>query len=389
MSTDEPINHASHSADAPFFVADMDEVRRRYREWTRQLPRVEPFYAVKCNPDPVLLGVLASMGVGFDCASENELRAVLALNVSADRIVYANPCKSPSHIQFAARARIRYVTFDNADELWKIRRLHPRAKLLLRISTDDSRSAVPLSKKFGAPMDAVPRLLVLARHLGLDVVGISFHVGCECYDPRAYITAVHQARQCFQWGEEAGYRFKVLDVGGGFSGIRRGRPRAASFAQTAMALNQALDRWFPSGCGVRIIAEPGRYFVERAYTLAVSVIARRIAKKKQRTADTSADTTANITLAVDYISDGIFGSFHIPFLDGAVPKPRVLRRGARYMFGDADVAELPTYASTVWGPTCDTTDLVHQELQLPELDIGDWLMYENMGAYTLAAASAL
>lgn len=229
------------------------------------------FAAVKCNPDPYVLRLLAGLGTGFDCASNNEIKQVLDVGVSPDRIIFANPCKAASFIRSSARAGVDVMTFDNTDELHKVARVHPGAKLVVRILTDDSKSLCRLGLKFGAPLVTVPALLAKARELGLDVVGVSFHVGSGCYDSNAFADAVARARAAFDMGREAGYAFTLLDVGGGFED--------ATFEATAEVLRDALERHFPARDrardGVRLIAEPGRYFVSKAFSLAANVIARR------------------------------------------------------------------------------------------------------------------
>ncbi len=229
------------------------------------------FLAVKCNPDPYVLRLLAGLGTGFDCASNNEIKQVLEVGASPDRIIFANPCKATSFIRSAARAGVDAMTFDNTDELHKIARVHPGAKLVVRILTDDSKSLCRLGLKFGAPLVTVPALLAKARELKLDVIGVSFHVGSGCYDSNAFADAVLRARAAFDMGREAGYRFTLLDVGGGFED--------ATFEATAQVLRDALERHFPARDrareGIRLIAEPGRYYVAKAFSLAANIIARR------------------------------------------------------------------------------------------------------------------
>lgn len=159
------------------------------------------------------------------------------------------------------------MTFDNADELYKISRASPSAKLVIRILADDSKSVCAFGIKFGAPLVTVPGLLAKARELKLDVVGVSFHVGSGCYDPSAYSDAIMRARAVFDMGKEAGYTFKLLDVGGGFED--------AHFEQAASVLTEAIDRAFPDRQNLKVIAEPGRFFVSKAFSLAANVIARR------------------------------------------------------------------------------------------------------------------
>lgn len=128
--------------------------------------------AVKCNPDPMVLRLLAALGAGFDCASKSEIQAVLDLDVDPSRIIYANPCKQASFIRFAASKNVEMMTFDNAEELYKIKDLYPNAKLVIRILADDSKSLCKLGLKFGASLSCTASLLKTARELGLDVIGV-------------------------------------------------------------------------------------------------------------------------------------------------------------------------------------------------------------------------
>lgn len=222
--------------------------------------------AVKANPDPVVLRLLAALGTGFDCASMNEINMVAELDVDPSRIIFANPCKPTSFVKHAAKTGVEMMTFDNVDELYKIARVYPGAKLVVRILTDDSKSLCRLGLKFGAPLNAVPTLLAKAAELHLDVIGVSFHVGSGNYDAGAFSDAVARAKKAFEMGREAGYEFSFLDVGGGFEGEH--------FEEAAAVLSAALDEHF-ADTSIQIIAEPGRYFVADAFTLATNIIARR------------------------------------------------------------------------------------------------------------------
>jgi diaminopimelate decarboxylase len=253
-----------------FFIADLGEVYRQFLRWKRNLPRIEPFYAVKCNPDPYVLRLLASLGVGFDCASKDEIGKVLALEpvVPHRNIIFANPCKANPQIRYAQQVDVKMMTFDNADELHKCKQHYPNAQLLLRIWTDDSKSQCQLSRKFGASEESIRPLLKLAKLLQLNVIGISFHVGSGSHDPGAFVSAVDMARRAFDTGRDVGFNFSILDVGGGFC--------HEDFETVARVLGEKVDEQFPPEMGVRIIAEPGRYFVASAFTLATNVIARRV-----------------------------------------------------------------------------------------------------------------
>lgn len=286
MSAAEMAADGEPDAEKAFFVADLSYVYRQHIRWKTFLPEVEPFYgklfsqqpmsnslimfafpAVKCNPDPYVLRLLAALGTGFDCASNGEISQALSLGVDPSRIIFANPCKPSSFVRQAAKAGVEMMTFDNTDELYKVARVHPKAKLVVRILTDDSKSLCRLGLKYGAPLVTVPALLAKAKELNLNVIGVSFHVGSGCFDSTSYSDAISRARAAFDMGKAAGYDFSLLDIGGGFED--------ATFERAAAILKDSIQTHFPVRDGIRIIAEPGRYYVSRAFNLAVNVIARR------------------------------------------------------------------------------------------------------------------
>ena len=243
--------------ESAFFVSDLSSIYRAVQTWRSSAigDRVDIFYAIKCNPSPPILHLLSLLGTSFDCASTAEIRQVLSLpNVpSPDRIIFANPCKPASHVRAASDAGVRMMTFDNADELHKIKKNHPGAQLVLRILTDDSKSLCRLGLKFGAPLSTCSSLLQLARLLDLDVIGVSFHVGSGCKDPMQFADAIWRAKRVFDMGQEVGYDFKFLDIGGGFEG--------ETFEEMSRVVRDALDVYFPVDSGVRVVAEPGRFLV--------------------------------------------------------------------------------------------------------------------------------
>lgn len=160
-----------------FNMYDLEIVREQLHRFRRNLPRVQPFYAMKCNPDERIVELLASEGANFDCASKAEIEVACRNGATPDRIIFANPCKQPSHVAFAASAGVDISTFDGADELFKIHALQPNARLVYRVMVDDSAAKCTMSQKYGAPLSDLPELLALARSLNLNVVGVSYHVG--------------------------------------------------------------------------------------------------------------------------------------------------------------------------------------------------------------------
>jgi len=399
-----------------FFVGDMGDVVQKYKLWTSQLPRVEPFYAVKCNDDTTVLAVLAQLGTGFDCASKGELQKVLELKVPQSRIIYANPCKQSSHIKYAAANSVDYMTFDNEMELHKVKAIHPGAKMVVRILPPaNTKCQCQLGMKFGCHPKQVPHLLRVAKQLDIDVVGVSFHVGSGCYDAMAYSAAVASARAVFALANNEGFHFNLLDIGGGFPGQKNVK---LPFEEICSVLRPALDMYFPENMNVRIIAEPGRFFVASAFTLTLNVIARRAVTRDENTFDNddnSADNTSdgsttdnktgsgpgtdhsensaddgattaglsnnnnNQPMYMYYLNDGVYGSFNCILFDHATVHPT--------LFDEERFENEPRYTCSLWGPTCDGLDCIVKECRLPELVTGDWIVFNDMGAYTMSAAS--
>jgi len=295
------------------------------------------------------------------------------MGVDPSRIIYAQPCKTKSHLRYAASHGVKQMTFDNADELYKIKELAPDSELYLRILTDDSASLCRLSLKFGASLDTTRELLELAKKLGLQVVGVAFHVGSGASDPKAFLKAVQDSRKVFDQADELGFNMHTLDVGGGFC--------SETFEQMAGVLSGALDAYFPPS--VRIIAEPGRYYVSSAFTLACHVIARRAVN----------DPTLGTSSYMLYMNDGVYGNFSSIIFDHQHPIPRLLKCGDRFLYNARNSSsgiDTPSVIEySIWGPTCDGIDCISQSCTFSDvIDIGDWLYFEDMGAYTRCSATA-
>ncbi|KAF7644105.1 hypothetical protein LDENG_00227810, partial [Lucifuga dentata] len=362
--------------EEPFHVLSLDNILQKHLCWLQNLPRVKPFYAVKCNNTPVVLGMLSALGAGFDCASKAEIEQVLSLGVTADKIIYAHPTKPLSHIKYAQTHGVQKMTFDCQEELLKISQCYPSAKLVLRIAVDDSKSVIKLNSKFGAKLETVGELLKRAGELSLEVIGVSFHVGCECTDSSAYRQAIIDARQAFDVASLLGIQLSILDIGGGFLG---GLDPQVKFEKIAEAINLALDEFFPPGCGVQIIAEPGRYYVESAFTLAVMVIAKKV-NMMEADEDNNGDENSPERMIMYYVNDGVYGSMNCLL---NYPAQNEL---SPYVQKAVESRE-QRYRSVIWGPTCDSIDKITANYWLPELHVGDWLLVDNMGAYSIPLVS--
>eukprot|EP00245_Coleochaete_scutata_P010262 TRINITY_DN3568_c0_g1_i1.p1 TRINITY_DN3568_c0_g1~~TRINITY_DN3568_c0_g1_i1.p1 ORF type:complete len:857 (-),score=197.68 TRINITY_DN3568_c0_g1_i1:551-3121(-) len=358
--------------EAPFYVVDLAAMLRLFKTWCTNLPQVTPYYAVKCNPDPVVLSLLAALGAGFDVASKEELKAVEKTGVSADRIIFANPMKLPSHIKDAAIKGVELTTFDSEEELYKLKAYHPNVKAVLRLRADDRGARCPLGVKYGVEADECEPLLRMALQLGVNVVGVSFHVGSGAADPQSFVDAIEAAKRVFNLAESLGMqRFTLLDIGGGFTSPGG---NGMNFSVAAATIRHALEEYFPENMGVRFIAEPGRYFAEAPFTLATNVFGRRFRANGS-------------SMAAEYwVNDGIYGSMNCLLYDHATLNVRPLPVTSD---NENAIAKWPReqLKSTVFGPTCDGLDTLLRDVWLPKLQCGDWLVFPRMGAYTAAAGS--
>ncbi|XP_070366511.1 antizyme inhibitor 2 isoform X2 [Equus asinus] len=301
---------------AAFFVADLGAVVRKHFCFLKCLPRVRPFYAVKCNSSLGVLKVLAELGLGFSCANKAEMELVQRIGVPASKIIYANPCKQIAHIKYAAKHGVRLLSFDNEIELAKVVKSHPSARMVLCIATDDSHSLSRLSFKFGASLKSCRHLLENAKKSHVEVVGVSFHIGSDCPDPQAYAQSIADARLVFEIGAELGHRMHILDLGGGFPGVEGTKVR---FEEITSVINSALDLYFPEDCGVDILAKLGRYYVTSAFTLAISIIAKREVLLDQPSREEE-NSSAPKTI-VYHLHEGVYGIFNSVLFDNTCPTP--------------------------------------------------------------------
>ncbi|XP_072118065.1 antizyme inhibitor 1-like isoform X1 [Mobula birostris] len=352
-----------------FFVADLGNVMKKNIRWQNVMTHVKPFYSVKCNSSQSVIEVLAALGTGFACANKNEITLVQSLGVTPDNIIYINPCKQVSQIKYAARKGINIMSCDNEAELLKIARNHPSAKLLVDIATAVSNEENEMGMKFGATLKDCRHLLESAKELGIQVVGVRFHVSSPKSNIETYLHALSDARCIFDMGKEFGFDMSLLDIGGGFSGT----DGELQLEKVFDAINPLLEIYFPPESDIKIIAEPGSYYVNSAFTLAVNIVAKKtIARDLQNQSEVP--SLNDEPFFMYYISDGVYGCF-ANSLYGTVNAIPILHK--KLNSGE------PVFASSLWGPSCDGLDQVVEHCLLPELSVGDWVIFENMGAYTL------
>ncbi|HVU23978.1 MAG TPA: type III PLP-dependent enzyme [Opitutus sp.] len=348
----------------PLFVVDHDALRKVYRKFRRHLPRIQVYYAVKANPDPAIVRTLFEEGASFDVASmpefmivhENikDLPAAARQQWIWDKIIYANPTKPTETLEELNQYK-PLVTFDNLEEIEKIRKHAPSAGLVLRLKVPNTGAMVELSSKFGASTGEAVDLILAADKMGLTVEGISFHVGSQTTNFDNYVQALTMSAAVFQEARDRGYtKMNLLDIGGGFPAPYDDTVKP--FEELAKVINTELDRLFPKD--VQILAEPGRFLAAVCGTSVAKVIGKAIRDGK----------------TCYYINDGVYHTYSGVIFDHCKYPVKAFKKG-------------PTSICAVFGPTCDALDVVSHAENLPELQRGDFVYSVNIGAYSHASAT--
>ncbi len=347
----------------PVFIIDHKKIRQNYKEFTEALPRVQTYYAVKANSNPEIVKTLYRMGASFDVASFPEFMIVYEYIKNMphkkrqdwiwDKIIYANTIKQIETLHKLDQFK-PLVTFDNIDELHKIKIHCPHAGLVLRIRVPNTGSMVELSSKFGAHPGEAVDLIVEAFKVGLVVEGISFHVGSQCNNFENYIQALQLSSSILKEAESRGHKINILDIGGGFP--VKYNSKAKSFKALAKKLNIEINRLFPKS--MEILAEPGRFMVANSATLVTKIIGKAVRDGK----------------TCYYLDDGVYHTFSGIVFDHCQYPLKAFKDG-------------PLKVCAAFGPTCDAFDTISVAENLPQLQIGDYVYAENIGAYSIASST--
>jgi ornithine decarboxylase len=418
--------------DDGFVMCDLNVVKNKYVAWRQMFPTLRPFFALKCNPDPMVAGILGQLGAGFDCASVPEIGLALAsTNSDPSSLIYANPQRAEKDLEAALRRNVKTLTFDGIEELNKVHRIHQKIvdqhqpledeghnspppsppDMVLRILVPDKHSTVPLGEKFGVPPEQIEALAEMAADMHLPIVGVSFHCGSGNHDPDAYRIAVELAHDATQTIERVYERRGVqdhkcwlLDIGGGFPGrdgcgadlgrfVGSSEPLsdvdAEQDGETARKVAETvvpvLEQLYPSSnvndkgststsAPVQFMAEPGRYFVEAAFALCSRIYRVKV---EELCDDDGANKRQHRHY---YIGQGVQGLFKDCILCGEsfLPVPYSIQ---------PDREAKDSVPCTIHGPSGEEYDVVCRDYLLPPLEVDDWLIFDRMGAYTLSIAA--
>ena len=348
--------------EGPCLVVDLEVVADNYRAFTRAMPDTRIFYAVKANPAPEILKLLADMGSCFDTASVPEVEMALAAGAEPSRISFGNTIKKERDIARAFALGVRLFAVDCESEVEKVARAAPGAQVFCRILTDGAGAEWPLSRKFGCEPAMAVDVLKRAHALGLEAYGISFHVGSQQTRLEAWDQALAEAKAIFDAMVAHGITLKMVNLGGGFpTKYLKEVPATGTYAN---AIHESLTRHFGNAIPETII-EPGRGMVGNAGVVKAEVVL--ISKKH-----------ANDNQRWVYLDIGKFGGL-AETMDEAIRYPIVTAKD------EDDKAPC-----VIAGPTCDSADVLYEKVpyDLPvTLTVGDEVLIEAAGAYTTTYAS--
>ena len=340
---------------SPLLIIDCQRVREQYRKLHKALPGVDLHYALKPLPHPSVVETIVELGGWLDLATTGEAQLVSRLGVDPARCIHTHPIKRDVDIRNALHLGVKVFVADNPDEVRKFEAYRDRAELLLRVSFRSPGAVVDLSRKFGCDPEDLLELARLARKLAIPVRGLSFHVGSQAADPGKHVEAIEVCARLMRLArkEKLG-AFDTLDIGGGYP-IDYGQ-KVADIGRFCAPIRAALAK-LPAR--IRTIAEPGRYICGPAAIGVATVMGR--AKREGHW--------------WYYLDDGLYGSYSGQLFDHAKYPVESLK----------EVGE--KFPSVLAGPTCDSIDVIAENLMLPQLKAGDLIVGRAMGAYTWASAS--
>ncbi|MDF1803741.1 type III PLP-dependent enzyme [Thalassovita sp.] len=347
--------------DRPTLVLDGQAVSQQYRALKSGLGRADIHYAVKANPAREILEVLVNEGSHFDAASRGEIELCLSLGAHPDHISFGNTIKRPSDIAFAYHAGITLFAADAEEELEKIAENAPGAQVYIRLLVGSTEADWPLSRKFGCSPDMALDLMARAIDLGLDPVGLSFHVGSQTKRPEMWVETLDSVAEVWSQARANGFDLTLINIGGGFPAFYGDAIAPASIY--AARVIEMVEARFQGA--VRIMAEPGRGMVAEAGMISAEVL---LVSKKS-------DSDLHRWV---YLDIGKFSGL-AETMDEAI----------RYQFiTDRDHEE--TAPCILAGPSCDSADVLYEKrpVQLPVgLRAGDRIIIRSCGAYTSSYSS--
>lgn len=350
------------TTNTPTNVLDYNIISNTYDRFVESFPGGDVFYAMKANANPLISRLVVEKGGGLEIASAAELDKAFDAGATGQRIICSNPIKNPAFLKRMQANDVYAVVVDSVDEVEKVARHMPGARVYVRLAVDNTGSVLPLAGKFGVDGTTALELLDMARDLGLIPIGLSFHVGSQCLNPRNWANAIRACGDVWREGLEHGHAFYFLDIGGGYPAGHYHSPSIPTIEEIGDIVMQAIVDYIPDCPNLMLILEPGRGLVGESGRMLASVEGKAL-----RGSDTWL-----------YLDVGVFNGLMETY-EGFPPVVSLLA-------DDADDRPLMRY--TLAGPSCDSCDVIARHIELPELHIGDRLVFYDTGAYTSEYAAA-
>lgn len=338
----------------PLLVLSINQVKKNYEVLRKYLPRAKVHYAIKANPHPEILRLMAKLDSNFDVASDGEIQTLFDMGIDGSRIIYANPVKTRAGLLACNSCGVRRMTFDSATEIEKIKALCPNATVLLRLRIDNKAAHVDLNSKFGAAREDALQLMLKAQAAGLNMAGIAFHVGSQTVVSDPYLQALDTTRELFAEAKAAGLNLHIVDLGGGMP-IPEEKVKF-NLPEMLKQISARLDEDFPDA---EIWCEPGRYICGTAVNLITSVIG----------------VTNRGGMPWYFLDEGLYGTFSGVLFDQWDFKLLSFKKGVKKV------------RATFAGPSCDSLDVMFRGVMTAPLEMGDLLLVPACGAYTSASAT--
>jgi ornithine decarboxylase len=337
--------------DGPVLAVSEQRLRSNARSFIAAMPRVRPHFAVKANPDAEILRIFKEEGCCFEIASSAELQFMVDLGANLETVFYSNPIKSPASIRQAAATGIQWFVVDTPEEVVKIAAIKPDAKLYLRTEVSNEGSVWPLAGKFGASSSGIIATIEAAKNTGMQITGVTFHVGSQCANINNWVEGIRSAKNIFAQLEANGWTPELLNLGGGypvqFTGIE------PAIAEIGVAINKELEA-IPNT--IQIMAEPGRFLVGSAGCLVTQVVGLATRDEKRWL----------------YLDTGTYGGL-MELAEGFPSNIVSQRTGEPCLW-------------TMAGPTCDSIDVFGEHSLPSNMEVEDMVFITNLGAYCTTCA---
>jgi ornithine decarboxylase len=344
------------ATQTPALILDFDLIAEHYDRFLSAFPGGEVYYAMKANADAHIVQLVANRGGGLEIASHAELIRAQQAGATGDQIICSNPIKNTRFLQAMHQYGVYAMVIDSVHEVEKVAQHAPGSRVYVRLAVDNSGAILPLAGKFGVDGVLALELFELARARGLEPIGLSFHVGSQCLAPANWATAIRACGDVWREGVARGFNFTFLDIGGGFPAGSYHDPAIPTIEAIGGVVTDAVRAYIPETPGFRLILEPGRGLVGDAGVLLVQVEGKAVRANGEWI----------------YLDAGVFNGLMETF-EGFPPVVSHL---------DPAAALREPVSYTLAGPSCDSCDVVARNLVLPRVEIGDRLVFHDVGAYT-------